>query len=951
MKVKLKYLISLSCIFVLLTVAMLLVGHRYFEGDLSSKKEIKALIKGNFPSLYKEALHFIHENNKDVKGIGEKLHLPVFKLLISRNDIAHFSDLYHQYETSGNGMEYYKDHNIWRKAELEYDNKVYKIKIKAHGRQPNYHRSGRHISFAIKMKKGEHIRNTRRFSLIIRERIRLERHLVLDLADRFNLIRNEDELVRIKINNWEEKLYYLEPRFDNAFMESQKLSSFRIFKDSQQNDKSMILNVMPLGESDFDEDRFRQRFMNLKMMNDKEIAANYKNGILNRYSDFNKHIFTGNSDALGDYFDHEYISSFEAARLIAGCIGHGFSKGNFYIFLDTASGKFYPAFTRDNIPSQLKPTDTHPIELQVNLRLTKDLPPMDMQLFHLLAENEVIRHAKFRKIYDYVKKELVETPLRHREIVERNAGLHNFGVALLMLRKLGLNVYPDILSHNLKILRGYIESSNPKVNVSFSKQVLYLEIDPNSFASLQIRTLKIGCDNRASDSTLGAQLSGYEIYPDGTKFIGEERESIPISNGTIDLSGISKSFRFSNALDSKSSLRERKYFLKFTFHSGICQIRKSLDDLEIELVNSVTDALVENLSVNIVSEIKSPVTSGRGASLASDIELDDFMATNQNVKMSYNTALNQLTIQSGTYEIAQDFVLPRKTKLLIESGTTLLLGENVLVKSFDGIDVLGTAREPVTIKSKFLDKPFGSVGVLGDRSSTSRINYLILSGGNERWSDGAYFSGGLSIHYNQKVEISNTVIQSNHADDGLNVKYCEELNLRNSVLRGNFADQVDLDYCNGAVVDCDFVIDGNSDSNGDGLDVSGASVLVETCVFSGFRDKGISVGENSNVLVLRNDFSKNTNGIAVKDSSHVFLVDNIFVQNSTDINVYQKKSIYGGGVVYYSTPESGADPSYMLDRKSVFKEFPDPGIVNKIKATKEIDDLQNILVGILSHYE
>ena len=153
----------------------------YLTSPNITKSNFKSFIKSNFPNLYTDIRTTISKHDSEIYKIGIKLGLPEIKLKLSRKDIAHFSELYRKYEDPKYGVKYYGKHNKWRKAELEYGEKTYKIKIKAHGRSPNNHKKEKHISYAIKLKKGEQIDNARRFSLIIRERIQPENHIMVDL--------------------------------------------------------------------------------------------------------------------------------------------------------------------------------------------------------------------------------------------------------------------------------------------------------------------------------------------------------------------------------------------------------------------------------------------------------------------------------------------------------------------------------------------------------------------------------------------------------------------------------------------------------------------------------------------------------------------------------------------------------------------------------------------------
>ena len=111
--------------------------------------------------------------------------------------------------------------------------------------------------------------------------------------------------------------------------------------------------------------------------------------------------------------------------------------------------------------------------------------------------------------------------------------------------------------------------------------------------------------------------------------------------------------------------------------------------------------------------------------------------------------------------------------------------------------------------------------------------------------------------------------------------------LDNNIFKNNFADQVDLDYSNGIVKNSKFLYTKESNPDGDGLDISGSQVYVSANIFNGFGDKGVSIGEESQVFVFNNIIRKNNIGSAVKDLSRAYFLQNKFV---SDRNVWV---IYG----------------------------------------------------------
>ncbi len=182
---------------------------------------------------------------------------------------------------------------------------------------------------------------------------------------------------------------------------------------------------------------------------------------------------------------------------------------------------------------------------------------------------------------------------------------------------------------------------------------------------------------------------------------------------------------------------------------------------------------------------------------------------------------------------------------------------------------------------------------------------------------GAYFSGAFALHYQKEVIIENSEFFGGKADDGVNIKF-SKINLNNNIFKNNFADQIDLDYCKGFVRDSSFLYEATGDNNGDGLDISGSQIYASGNLFRNFKDKGISVGEKSQIFITKNNFKQNEVASAVKDFSNAYYWGNYFSKNLKDIQVYQKKKIFGGGRIFLKKEERESLLASLDKRSKVF---------------------------------
>ena len=239
-----------------------------------------------------------------------------------------------------------------------------------------------------------------------------------------------------------------------------------------------------------------------------------------------------------------------------------------------------------------------------------------------------------------------------------------------------------------------------------------------------------------------------------------------------------------------------------------------------------------------------------------------------------------------------------------------------------GLNISGSADQPVTIRPIEPGQPFGAVAVVGDGSQRTEVSHLVLSGGSDAWLDGAHFAGALSIHYQDRVSVSHTTIRDNHGADGLSIKYAAGV-VSDSRFTGNRDDQVDLEYFDGIVRDSRFEGSATGDLNGDGLDLRGSRVVVVNNELTGAADKAASVGEQSEALFLANRIGHSATGVAVKDLSTAYLYDNRFEENRRDVRANMKKPFFGGGrVVFAGTGPRQADLSVDIDNHSTLTRMP-----------------------------
>lgn len=243
----------------------------------------------------------------------------------------------------------------------------------------------------------------------------------------------------------------------------------------------------------------------------------------------------------------------------------------------------------------------------------------------------------------------------------------------------------------------------------------------------------------------------------------------------------------------------------------------------------------------------------------------------------------------GKYLFNRVVVIPATVKLRILPGVTLRFAPGASLVSYAGVIAEGTASAPIRFISAN-GKPWGVFAVVNAKENRSYLRYVAVEDGAPVSINGMDFSGGFSAHYSD-IDIYDSEFRRNHGDDGVNLKYSQVI-VKNSRFIGNDFDGLDLDAVDGLIRGNEF-----SDNGNDGLDVSWNKAAIENNVMRGNKDKCLSVGEKSTAAIKNNSMKNCAIGIAVKDSSDVEITGNRIEGNKQGIAVYQKKEIFGGGIV------------------------------------------------------
>mgnify|MGYP005996333153 FL=1 len=150
----------------------------------------------------------------------------------------------------------------------------------------------------------------------------------------------------------------------------------------------------------------------------------------------------------------------------------------------------------------------------------------------------------------------------------------------------------------------------------------------------------------------------------------------------------------------------------------------------------------------------------------------------------------------------------------------------------------------------------------------------------------------LAIHNTENINVLNSNFSSNEIfDDTIRVVYSNKINFNNIEIRNANADAIDIDISNNISLK-DVKI---YDSGNDGVDFMESIAEVKNLNVNNSGDKGISVGEKSNITIKNSNIINSKIGVAAKDNSIVKIYNTKFDNNYFQLAGYAKNWRYNGG--------------------------------------------------------
>ncbi len=244
-----------------------------------------------------------------------------------------------------------------------------------------------------------------------------------------------------------------------------------------------------------------------------------------------------------------------------------------------------------------------------------------------------------------------------------------------------------------------------------------------------------------------------------------------------------------------------------------------------------------------------------------------------------------ITFKSGVWTLEENIFIPVDYSVEIESGFSLQFVNNSCLISRSPILSRGTHDQNVN----FIGQENGKNGIIV--SNTKDKSFFKFT--NFRNLNGCILNkikpSGSVIFENANVDFLNSTFKSNTNEDFLNI-IRGETHIISSSFENIFSDAFDCDFCTGSITNSTF-----KNVKNDSLDFSKAKFIVENVRINKSGNKGISIGEASDLQVKNTSIQDAPFAIAIKDLSRASVTFSKFRNSDFGISVYQKKTHYGPG--------------------------------------------------------
>lgn len=266
-----------------------------------------------------------------------------------------------------------------------------------------------------------------------------------------------------------------------------------------------------------------------------------------------------------------------------------------------------------------------------------------------------------------------------------------------------------------------------------------------------------------------------------------------------------------------------------------------------------------------------------------------------------------LLVAGGKHVLNRKIVIPQGKLLLFEAGSSVDLIDSAAILSFSPVFMQGSKEKPVQVFSSDSTGMGISVFQTPIRNQLSYVHFENLhSFSYKGWA----LSGAVNF-YQSDVDVEYACFESNFSEDALNI-IDADFSLQHGYFSHIFSDAFDGDFVRGQVSDTYF-----ENITNDAMDFSGSRVQISNCSVNGTGDKGVSAGENSQLLIDGLTIENALIGMASKDMSTI-TANKIAISNAKyGLIAFQKKAEYGpASISVQELNFSAVDTKLLIEKQS-----------------------------------
>ena len=531
-------------------------------------------------------------------------------------------------------------------------------------------------------------------------------------------------------------------------------------------------------------------------------------------------------------------------------------------------------------------------------------PEMTSKLFSILndiknGDKHVNNHFDLDKWARYFA--IIDlTGAYHGSLVKSVKGYYNPTTALF--EPIGYDLHKGAGDFNDFILLDFLQEDKPNCIYLCDHKDWYFKffLDENnnlnySFLNLYIKYLKKFSEKGFLEKFMNIhndQLKEYnkEIYKDNSKtdkitrrgagyFIFDDQYLLSrskllkkkISSTNIDgvtISKIGDNLRYEDYGDTKFPLKAQildcdTNTVKEFFLAGKIDIKIDPSCKKIRIADHVGNLRIIDLNENIlISTRKNIDFKEKFKKLKDNPQItkinDNKFIINNNLLINENTILNK-----NNY-----FILKQNQNINIINNATLFVEGKIDFKNNQDFPTKIFSQDG-TGSVIFNKNNFEFENIIFDGLSSPKLNHYILYGG---------------VNFiNSEISLNNIIVKNSKDEDAMNIINSKS-KINNIVFENIFSDALDIDFGESFFknINCKKIYN-------DCLDVSGALINGDKFVAINSNDKGISVGENSEVYINNVSVKNNKIALAIKDGSTAKFDNIIFENNTYDIALFNKK--------------------------------------------------------------